>query len=115
MRQTAVRNTLLCLSALFILIGCASQTTNYEETTSTKRSTGEVLFTDGEITMLATNTVTIRTENGMEYCFAMDENTELGEEELAVGITVTISYSTDGENSMLALSVIENEQLDQNA
>ncbi len=96
--------TLLSAVTAVCLFSCATKT-DATVTPAVTRAVEEILFTEGEVTMLALNSVTIRTENGMEYCFAMDDETELPDDELVVGGQVSIGYHSGEEKAQIALSV----------
>ncbi len=96
---------LLAVVSVFLFVSCAVNKGEGASSTVT-RAAEEILFTDGEVTMLALNSVTIRTENGMEYCFAMDEGTELPDTEIAVGDSVSIGYHSSADKAQIALSVL---------
>ncbi len=96
----------LCIFFMAVLLSCSVQAdTSYDAETKTAVKS-EVLSMDGVVTMIAQNSVTIRTANGMEYCFAIGEDTKLDEKELEIDDTVTISYMVGDDNSQIAASVL---------
>ncbi len=95
MRKILFLPFILTITSLLLLIGCAKSdeyTVPIEKETTDKV---EVKVLSGELITLAVHSISIRTDTGMEYCFAIDENTERDKEKLEVGDKVEVSYATN--------------------
>ncbi len=96
MRLTTIKSCTFLIIAFIFLIGC---TTTEEISISSSEPPSDADIEEkvlsGELVTLAVNSISIRTDNGMEYCFAIDENTQKDLETLSVGDRVSIRYSTD--------------------
>ncbi len=80
---------------LIFAVGCSSNAITEENNQVKKDDEAEVNVLSGELVTLAVHSISIRTENGMEYCFAIDDNTQRDKENLEVGDLVEVSYSTN--------------------
>lgn len=69
---------------------------NKENETAELEEVAEEIIVNGEITAVADDSVTIKTEDGKELTFPISEETDKTEaEELAVGDKLEVSYSGD--------------------
>ncbi len=96
----------LILSTVFF-IGCSTESEAVNSQIKMSQGDAEVKVLSGELISLAVNSISIRTENGMEYCFAIDDNTERNKDNLKLGDIIEISYTTDLSSMAKSIEVFE--------
>ncbi len=97
----------IIFAALFFTVGCSSNTELAEQDNSNRATEVEIKVLSGELVTLAVHSISIRTENGMEYCFAIDDNTERINDDLDVGDYVEVSYATNMTSMAKSIEITE--------
>ncbi len=94
MHLQSIKTISLIAVVLLLLISCSTPVDTGSVGATANTDTKENVLS-GELIALAINSISIRTDSGMEYCFAIDDTTLRDEENLSVGDRVSVRYSTD--------------------